>query len=107
MQTVTADPVTGLPDLLYGEAETELRAAVRALLDDRCGWRDVLARTETGQPYDTSLWGALAAGRLARRDQAAVRPAAVRGSRPAHRVRGGCRAGGRRCADRGCHAAGQ
>jgi alkylation response protein AidB-like acyl-CoA dehydrogenase len=51
----------GLPDLLYGEAETELRAAVRSLLQDRCGWADVLARTETAQTYDTGLWRVLAA----------------------------------------------
>ena len=46
----------GAPDLLYGEAETELRAAVRSLLEDRCDWREVLARTETGQTYDTGWW---------------------------------------------------
>jgi alkylation response protein AidB-like acyl-CoA dehydrogenase len=51
----------GLPDLLYGEAETELRAAVRALLADRCGWSEVLARTEAPQTYDTGLWQVLAA----------------------------------------------
>ena len=51
----------GLPDLLYGETETELRAAVRALFEDRCGWREVLARTETAQTYDASLWRVLAA----------------------------------------------
>jgi alkylation response protein AidB-like acyl-CoA dehydrogenase len=51
----------GIPDLLYGEAEIELRAAVRALLQDRCGWREVLARTETPQTYDTGLWQVLAA----------------------------------------------
>jgi alkylation response protein AidB-like acyl-CoA dehydrogenase len=50
-----------MPDLLYGEAETELRAAVRALFDDRSGWRDVLARTETPETYDSGLWQALAA----------------------------------------------
>jgi alkylation response protein AidB-like acyl-CoA dehydrogenase len=50
-----------VPDLLYGEAETELRAAVRSLLEDRCGWREVLARTETDQTYDTGLWRVLAA----------------------------------------------
>jgi alkylation response protein AidB-like acyl-CoA dehydrogenase len=60
-ETAVAGPAAGLPDLLYGEAETELRAAVRSLLEDRCGWRDVLARTETGQTYDTGLWRALAA----------------------------------------------
>jgi alkylation response protein AidB-like acyl-CoA dehydrogenase len=51
----------GPPDLLYGEAESELRAAVRSLLDDRAAWPDVLARTETSEPYDTGLWRALAA----------------------------------------------
>jgi alkylation response protein AidB-like acyl-CoA dehydrogenase len=50
-----------LPDLLYGEAETELRAAVRALLADRCSWPEVLARTESPQAYDTGLWQVLAA----------------------------------------------
>jgi alkylation response protein AidB-like acyl-CoA dehydrogenase len=61
-QSVTAASATGLPDLLYGEAENELRAAVRSLLDDRAPWRDVLARTETPEPYDAGLWRALAAG---------------------------------------------
>jgi len=67
---VTAPATTGaaergtaadLPDLLYGDTETELRAAVRSLLDDRCGWREVLARTETAETYDTGLWRTLAA----------------------------------------------
>jgi alkylation response protein AidB-like acyl-CoA dehydrogenase len=57
----TAAAATGLPDLLYSDAESELRAAVRALLADRASWRDVLARTETAEPYDTGLWLALAA----------------------------------------------
>jgi alkylation response protein AidB-like acyl-CoA dehydrogenase len=48
-------------DLLYTETETELREAVRGLLDDRAAWRDVLARTETGQTYDDKLWHTLAA----------------------------------------------
>ena len=48
-------------NLLYGETETELRAAVRELLADKAPWRDVLARTETGQTYDESLWHTLAA----------------------------------------------
>jgi len=48
-------------DLLYTDTETELRGAVRALLDDQAAWRDVLARTETGQTYDTKLWRTLAA----------------------------------------------
>jgi alkylation response protein AidB-like acyl-CoA dehydrogenase len=56
----SAPGAAGVPDLLYREAETELRAAVRALLDDRCGWREVLARTETPQTYDSELWHVLA-----------------------------------------------
>jgi alkylation response protein AidB-like acyl-CoA dehydrogenase len=60
-ETPTAAAAAGLPDLLYGETETELRAAVRSLLQDRCGWPEVLARTETAQTYDTGLWRVLAA----------------------------------------------
>jgi alkylation response protein AidB-like acyl-CoA dehydrogenase len=51
----------GPPDLLYGETETQLRDAVRAVLADRAAWRDVLARTETVQTYDAELWRTLAA----------------------------------------------
>jgi alkylation response protein AidB-like acyl-CoA dehydrogenase len=51
----------GVPDLLYREAESELRDAVRALLDERCVWSDVLVRTETSRTYDTGLWHVLAA----------------------------------------------
>jgi alkylation response protein AidB-like acyl-CoA dehydrogenase len=58
---VSPAPASGVPDLLYGEAENELRAVVRALLTDRAPWRDVLARTETPQTYETGLWHALAA----------------------------------------------
>jgi alkylation response protein AidB-like acyl-CoA dehydrogenase len=54
-------PAARMPDLLYTEAETELRGAVRALLEDRCGWREVLARTEASETYDTGLWRVLAA----------------------------------------------
>ncbi|HEY2549013.1 MAG TPA: acyl-CoA dehydrogenase family protein [Streptosporangiaceae bacterium] len=54
-------PAAGVPDLLYSETESELRAAVRGLLDDRAQWRDVLARTETPDTYDAGLWHALAA----------------------------------------------
>jgi alkylation response protein AidB-like acyl-CoA dehydrogenase len=61
MSATAERAAAGLPDLLYGEAETELRAAVRSLLDDRCAWPDVLARTETAQTYDTGLWRVLAA----------------------------------------------
>jgi alkylation response protein AidB-like acyl-CoA dehydrogenase len=57
----SAQPGRDLPDLLYGEAEEELRAAVRDLLRERSGWSDVLARTETSEPYDTGLWQVLAA----------------------------------------------
>ena len=49
-------------DLLYGETETELRAAVRDVLEDKAPWRDVLARTETAETYDTALWRTLAEG---------------------------------------------
>ena len=51
----------GLPDLLYGETENELRAAVRDLFSNRAAWPDVLARTETAETCDTGLWRALAA----------------------------------------------
>ena len=51
----------GLPGLLYGETEEELRAAVRDLLQERAGWSSVLARTETSEPCDTALWRVLAA----------------------------------------------
>ena len=60
-EPAAAGQAPGLPDLLYDEAETELRAAVRALLADRCGWPEVLARVQTPQTYDTGLWQVLAA----------------------------------------------
>jgi alkylation response protein AidB-like acyl-CoA dehydrogenase len=59
---------------------------VRSLLADRAAWPDVLARTETGQTYDTGLWQTLAAevgcaGLLIPKDQggagASYREAAV------------------------------
>jgi alkylation response protein AidB-like acyl-CoA dehydrogenase len=50
-----------LPDMIYTEQETELRSAVRSVLDDRAGFNAVLARTETPQTYDTALWRTLAA----------------------------------------------
>jgi alkylation response protein AidB-like acyl-CoA dehydrogenase len=49
------------PDLLYTETETDLRGAVRSVLEDRAGWPEVLARTETPDTYDTGLWRTLAA----------------------------------------------
>lgn len=53
---------TQAPDLLYSEAEDDLRAAVRSLLADRCDAPTVLARIESDTPYDPQLWKALAAG---------------------------------------------
>ncbi|MDP9093807.1 MAG: acyl-CoA/acyl-ACP dehydrogenase [Actinomycetota bacterium] len=49
-----------MTDLLYGEVEEQLRASARDLLAERADWRSVLARTESGEPYDRSLWRALA-----------------------------------------------
>ncbi|THA68625.1 acyl-CoA dehydrogenase [Streptomyces sp. A0958] len=48
------------PDLLYSEAEEDLRAAVRSLLADRADAPSVIARTESDTPYDPRLWKALA-----------------------------------------------
>jgi len=48
-------------NLLYSEAESELRAAVRDVLADKAPWTDVLARTETAETYDSALWRTLAA----------------------------------------------
>jgi len=50
-----------MPDMTYTEQESELRSAVRSVLDDRAGFNAVLARTETPQTYDTGLWRTLAA----------------------------------------------
>ncbi|MDR7300369.1 acyl-CoA dehydrogenase family protein [Haloactinomyces albus] len=47
------------PDLLYGEAEEDLRKNVRRLLQQRCDWTAVLARCESDQPYDLDLWSTL------------------------------------------------
>ncbi|WP_455361130.1 acyl-CoA dehydrogenase family protein [Streptomyces sp. SYSU K21746] len=49
------------PDLLYSEAEDDLRAAVRALLADRADAASVLARVESAEPLDRGLWKALGA----------------------------------------------
>ena len=51
--------MTGL-DLLYTEVEEDLRAAVRAVLADRCPPQALLARCEGPEPYDTGLWRLLA-----------------------------------------------
>ena len=62
MTTTDASRAAGrLPDLRYQEAENDLRAAVRGLLDDRSPWPSVLARTETDEPNDAALWHSLAA----------------------------------------------
>ncbi|MCZ7456486.1 acyl-CoA dehydrogenase family protein [Streptomyces sp. WMMC940] len=50
------------PDLLYSETEDDLRAAVRSLLTGRSDHTAVLARAESGSPYDDGLWQSLAAG---------------------------------------------
>lgn len=48
-------------NLLYSEDEEQLRASVRALLDDHAPWQSVLGRTEADQPVDTKLWRRVAA----------------------------------------------
>ncbi|MEV0266959.1 acyl-CoA dehydrogenase family protein [Streptomyces sp. NPDC050617] len=48
------------PDLLYSEAEDDLRSAVRSLLADRATPAAVLAHSESDRPYDAALWGVLA-----------------------------------------------
>ncbi|WP_043268018.1 acyl-CoA dehydrogenase family protein [Streptomyces sp. CT34] len=58
MTTATETPD---PDLLYSDEEEALRAAVRALLADRCDPATVLAGVESDRPYDPELWRALAA----------------------------------------------
>jgi alkylation response protein AidB-like acyl-CoA dehydrogenase len=52
--------VSAVPDLLYSDIEDDLRASVRGLLADGSPWDRVLARTESGEPYDQKLWRALA-----------------------------------------------
>ncbi|MES9523533.1 acyl-CoA dehydrogenase family protein [Streptomyces capoamus] len=51
-----------MTDLLYSEEEQALRAAVRDLLTDHCAPADVLARGESGTPFDRALWKSLAEG---------------------------------------------
>ncbi|MBP8533212.1 acyl-CoA dehydrogenase family protein [Streptomyces sp. MK37H] len=48
-------------DLLYSEAEDDLRAAVRSLLTDRCPPATVMSEAESGRAYDVALWRALGA----------------------------------------------
>ncbi|MFE3497420.1 acyl-CoA dehydrogenase family protein [Streptomyces sp. NPDC059169] len=52
--------MTAQPDLLYTDTEDHLRSAVRSLLADRTDTRGLLARIETGDPYDPALWTSLA-----------------------------------------------
>ncbi|MGR3932244.1 acyl-CoA dehydrogenase family protein [Streptomyces sp. BRA346] len=47
------------PDLLYTEAEDDLRAAVRSLLTDRCPPAAVLSEAESGRAHDPALWRSL------------------------------------------------
>ncbi|GHB38182.1 acyl-CoA dehydrogenase [Streptomyces xanthochromogenes] len=60
MTAQTAEEAT--PDLLYSEAEDDLRAAVRSLLADRTDTPAALARAESDTPCDRELWRALGAG---------------------------------------------
>ncbi|MFI0777576.1 acyl-CoA dehydrogenase family protein [Streptomyces sp. NPDC021212] len=50
------------PDLLYTEAEDDLRAAVRSLLTDRCPPAAVLSEAESGRAHDPGLWSSLGTG---------------------------------------------
>ncbi|MFE9557632.1 acyl-CoA dehydrogenase family protein [Streptomyces sp. NPDC006703] len=59
---MTADTAAeATPDLLYSEAEDDLRSAVRSLLADRADAPSVLSRAESATPYDSGLWRALGA----------------------------------------------
>ncbi|WP_406864562.1 acyl-CoA dehydrogenase family protein [Streptomyces sp. HUAS MG47] len=49
-----------MSDLLYSDTEDDLRSAVRALLTDRAGPNELLARVETDSPYVPGLWRTLA-----------------------------------------------
>jgi alkylation response protein AidB-like acyl-CoA dehydrogenase len=50
-----------LPDLLYSDAERALSDALASLLTDRGGVEAVIKRIESAQPYDDTLWEAVAA----------------------------------------------
>lgn len=50
-----------MTDLLYSEAEDDLRAAVRSLLAGRAAPADLTGRVEDAGPHDPALWKALAA----------------------------------------------
>lgn len=51
--------MTALPDLLYAEAEDDLRATLRTLLSGTD--KSALARIDGAEPYDMKLWRVLAA----------------------------------------------
>jgi alkylation response protein AidB-like acyl-CoA dehydrogenase len=56
-----SSPLSGaMTDLLYSEVEQQLRSSVRDLLEKKAPWASVLARTESEELYDPSLWAALA-----------------------------------------------
>ncbi|MBT2448745.1 acyl-CoA/acyl-ACP dehydrogenase [Streptomyces sp. ISL-43] len=59
--TARNSPSAAPLDLLYSEAEEELRTAVRSLLGSRCDAAGILARIESGRPHDPALWRVLAA----------------------------------------------
>jgi alkylation response protein AidB-like acyl-CoA dehydrogenase len=61
MTSVQTEQQRRLPDLTYSEQETELRGAVRSVLEEKAAAADVLARTESGVTYDAGLWHTLAA----------------------------------------------
>jgi alkylation response protein AidB-like acyl-CoA dehydrogenase len=50
-----------MSELLYGEVETQLRDSVRQMLAQRSPVSQVLARVESGQPFDAGVWRTLAA----------------------------------------------
>ncbi len=50
-----------LPDLLYSDTERALANSLNSLLADRASLDKVLARTESPETYDDSLWQAVAA----------------------------------------------
>ncbi|GAB3492085.1 acyl-CoA dehydrogenase family protein [Amycolatopsis cihanbeyliensis] len=52
--------MTGTPDLLYSDVETDLRASVRDLLNDHGDPAALPARVESDELYDLKLWRTLA-----------------------------------------------
>ena len=56
-----AGPAAAARPAVQRDRDRAARAPCAALLTDKAAWRDVLARTETGQTYDDALWHTLAA----------------------------------------------